>query len=94
ENLHDKKEDVLKNAEGATWQRNHWPLKANGELVSALDGDWSVLEKHVGDKLKEKAATGVTPKGASFSEQDIIQATRDSVQALRMIRAFRTRGHL
>ncbi|WP_273719682.1 MULTISPECIES: 2-oxoglutarate dehydrogenase E1 component [unclassified Bartonella] len=94
ENLHDKKEDVLKNAEGATWQRDHWPLKANGELVSALDGDWSVLEKHVGNKLKEKAATGATPKGTSFSEQDIIQATRDSVQALRMIRAFRTRGHL
>lgn len=94
ENLHDNKEDVLKNAEGATWQRDHWPLKANGELVSALDGDWSVLEKHVGDKLKKKAATGVTPKGASSSEQDIIQATRDSVQALRMIRAFRTRGHL
>lgn len=94
ENLHDNKEDVLKNAEGATWQRDHWPLKANGELVSALDGDWSVLEKHVGDKLKEKAATGATPKGVSSSEQDIIQATRDSVQALRMIRAFRTRGHL
>ncbi|WP_144751793.1 MULTISPECIES: 2-oxoglutarate dehydrogenase E1 component [Bartonella] len=94
ENLHDKKEDVLKNAEGATWQRDHWPLKANSELVSALDGDWSVLEKQVGDKLKEKAATDAARKGIVSSEQDIIQATRDSVYALRMIRAFRTRGHL
>ncbi|GAA4658140.1 2-oxoglutarate dehydrogenase E1 component [Bartonella pachyuromydis] len=95
ENLHDKKEDVLKNAEGATWQRDHWPLKANSELVSALDGDWSVLEKHVGDKLKEKAATtGTAQKGIAFSEQDIVRATRDSIHAFIMIRAFRTRGHL
>ncbi|GAA5096398.1 2-oxoglutarate dehydrogenase E1 component [Bartonella acomydis] len=94
ENLHDKKEDVLRNAEGATWQRDHWPLKANGELVSALDGDWSALEKQVGDKLKKKAATDVAQKEAISSEQDIIRATRDSVHALMMIRAFRARGHL
>ncbi|UTO28384.1 2-oxoglutarate dehydrogenase E1 component [Bartonella harrusi] len=94
ENLHDKKEDVLKNAEGATWQRDYWPLKANGELVSALDGDWSVLEKYVGDKLKEKAAINAAQKGKASSEQDVIRATRDSVHALMMIRAFRARGHL
>ncbi|WP_019220971.1 2-oxoglutarate dehydrogenase E1 component [Bartonella senegalensis] len=94
ENLQDKKEDVLKNAEGATWQRDHWPLKASDELVSALDGDWSVVEKHVGDKLKEKAATAAVQKGKTSSEQDIIRATRDSVHALMMIRAFRARGHL
>ncbi|MET3589079.1 2-oxoglutarate dehydrogenase E1 component [Bartonella silvatica] len=90
ENLHDKKEDVLRNAEGATWQRDHWPLKANGELVSALDSDWSGLEKRVSDKLKEKAAQ----KGITSNEQDIIRATRDSVHALMMIHAFRARGHL
>lgn len=94
ETFQDNKEDVLKNANGATWQRDHWPLKANGELVSALDGDWSALEKHLGDKLKEKAATGTAQKGAASSQQDIIQATRDSVNAFMMIRAFRTRGHL
>ncbi|EJF76482.1 2-oxoglutarate dehydrogenase E1 component [Bartonella birtlesii] len=94
ENLHDKKEDVLRNAEGATWQRDHWPLKENSELVSALDGDWSVLEKHVGDRLKEKAVKDAAQKGTICSEQDIIRATRDSVHALMMIRAFRARGHL
>ncbi|WP_144752259.1 2-oxoglutarate dehydrogenase E1 component [Bartonella saheliensis] len=94
EGLHDNKEDVLKNAEGATWQRDHWPLKPDGELVSALDGDWSSLEKYLGDKLKEKAATGGAQKGKTSSEQDIIRATRDSVHAIMMIRAFRARGHL
>ncbi|WP_455476112.1 2-oxoglutarate dehydrogenase E1 component [Bartonella sp. B17] len=94
ETLQDDKEDVLKNAGGATWQRDHWPLKANGELVSALDGDWSALEKHVYNKLKEKAATSAAKKERVSSQQDIIQATRDSVHAFMMIRAFRTRGHL
>ncbi|WP_019223035.1 2-oxoglutarate dehydrogenase E1 component [Bartonella rattaustraliani] len=94
ENLHDKKEDVLKNAKGATWQCDHWPLKANGELVSALDGDWSGLEKHIGDKLKEKSVAEFAQKGTTSSEQDIIRATRDSIHALMMIRAFRVRGHL
>ncbi|EJF74613.1 2-oxoglutarate dehydrogenase E1 component [Bartonella alsatica] len=94
ENLDDKKEDVLKNAEGATWKHEHWPLKANGELVSALDGDWSVLEKNLADKIKEKVVTNATKEGKISSEQDIIQATRDSIRALMMIRAFRARGHL
>ncbi|MCZ2203532.1 2-oxoglutarate dehydrogenase E1 component [Bartonella sp. A05] len=94
ETFQDNKEDVFKNAEGATWQCKHWPLKANGELVSALDGDWSALEKHLGDKLKEKAAMSAAQKGTASSQRDIIQATRDSVHAFMMIRAFRTRGHL
>ncbi|ABM44563.1 2-oxoglutarate dehydrogenase E1 component [Bartonella bacilliformis] len=94
ENLQDNKEDVLKNAEGASWQRNHWPLKESGELVSALDGDWSALEKHLGDKLKEKAATGAAQKGETPNQQDMARAIRDSFNALMMIRAFRTRGHL
>ncbi|WP_260480045.1 2-oxoglutarate dehydrogenase E1 component [Bartonella quintana] len=94
ETLQDNKKDVLKNAQGATWRREHWPLKENGELVSALDGDWFALEKHLGGKLKEKIATGVTQKGKTSSKQDIIQATRDSVHALMMIHAFRARGHL
>ncbi|WP_455477834.1 2-oxoglutarate dehydrogenase E1 component [Bartonella sp. B10] len=94
ETLQDNKEDVLKNAKGATWQHDHWPLKANGELVSAIDSNWSVLEKHIGDKLKEKTVVDATQKGKIAGAQDVIQATRDSVHALMMIRAFRARGHL
>ncbi|AGF75142.1 alpha-ketoglutarate dehydrogenase [Bartonella australis AUST/NH1] len=94
ETFKDDKEDVLKNAEGATWKRAHWPLKANGELVSALDGNWSVFEKNIEDKLKEKAAVSAAQKGNIPSQDDIIQATRDSINALMMIRAFRERGHL
>jgi len=88
--LRDDAADVVKNAEGASWRTRGWPLAANGELVSALDGDWSQVEKHIDTRLKAKAATG----GASVSDAEIMRATQDSVHAIMMIRAYRMRGHL
>ncbi len=73
-----------------SWQRKNWPIPANGELVSALDGNWGAVEKIVTDKLAKKS----TEKGATAAAADIQQATRDSVRALMMIRAYRMRGHL
>ncbi|MBL8589585.1 MAG: 2-oxoglutarate dehydrogenase E1 component [Methylobacteriaceae bacterium] len=77
-------------AQGASWKRPNWPLPANGELVSALDGDWPVAEKAVGEKIKAKAAQ----KGEELSPEMLQRAARDSVHALMMIRAYRMRGHL
>lgn len=94
EGLQDEKSDVFKNAEGASWEKKNWPEKPSGELVFALDGDWPVVEQHMSDKLKAKAA-GSRAKGApAADETDILQATRDSVRAIMMIRAYRMRGHL
>ena len=92
--LNDDKQAVKKSAEGASWQRKNWPIAANGELISALDGNWGAVEKLVGDKLKGKADAKGAAKGATVSDADIQQATRDSVRALMMIRAYRMRGHL
>jgi 2-oxoglutarate dehydrogenase E1 component len=88
--LKDDGGDIRKNAEGASWARPGWPLVANGELVSALDGNWGLVEKHIERKVKDKAAAAGTP----VSPADVLQATRDSVRAIMMIRAFRMRGHL
>jgi 2-oxoglutarate dehydrogenase E1 component len=88
--LQDDAGDVKKNAEGASWKRTNWPLAANGELVSALDGDWGTVEKHIEKKVKEKAGAA----GAGLSDADVLRATRDSVRAIMMIRAYRMRGHL
>ncbi|WP_102959300.1 2-oxoglutarate dehydrogenase E1 component [Mangrovicella endophytica] len=88
--LKDERDAVLKNAEGPSWRQPGWPLVANGELVSALDGDWGLVEAKVGSKVKEKAAAG----GVALSQDAVNQATRDSVRALMLIRAFRVRGHL
>ncbi len=90
EELKDRKEDVEKSARGASWQRKGWPVSANGELVSALDGDWGTVEKHVSGKLQEKAVKA----GSPLTAEAIHQAARDSVRAIMMIRAYRMRGHL
>lgn len=87
--LKDTPDDVRKNAEGASWGRNNWPLSPRDDLTSALDGNWVQVEKAVGAKLAAKAQA----KGAELSDAEVHQATRDSVRALMLIRAYRMRGH-
>ncbi|MFB2551258.1 2-oxoglutarate dehydrogenase E1 component [Ensifer soli] len=91
--LQDVPADVVKAAEGASWKRANWPIAANGELVSALDGNWpAAVEKAVAKKIEAKAAAG--PVAAAASPEEIQRAARDSVRAIMMIRAYRMRGHL
>jgi 2-oxoglutarate dehydrogenase E1 component len=88
--LKDPAADVAKSARGASWRKSNWPQPARDELVSALDGQWAEVEKGLSDKIKAKAQKG----GVELSAADVQQATRDSVRALMLIRAFRARGHL
>src|SRR5690349_5128722 len=90
EALKDDPASVEKSARGASWKKPNWPEHANGELVSALDGNWVQVQKAVGQKIEAKAQKD----GGGLSQADIHQATRDSVRALMMIRAYRMRGHL
>src|SRR5437588_2353516 len=87
--LKDQPADVRKNAEGPSWGRDNWPLTPRDELTSALDGNWAQVEKAVGAKIAAKAVA----KGADITAADVHQATRDSVRALVLIRAYRRRGH-
>jgi 2-oxoglutarate dehydrogenase E1 component len=88
--LKDDAGDVRKNAKGASWSRPNWPIAANGELVSALDGNWGLIEKVIEKKVKDKAVAN----GHMMTDDEVHQATRDSVRAIMMIRAYRMRGHL
>ncbi len=88
--LKDDKQAVEKLASGPSWEKPNWPIHANGDLISALDGNWAQVEKAVGDKIKAKADA----KGAQISQAEVLQATRDSVRAIMLIRAYRVRGHL
>jgi 2-oxoglutarate dehydrogenase E1 component len=91
--LKDSPADVQKNAEGPSWGRDNWPLTPRDELTSALDGNWAEVEKAVGTKLAAKAQVLAQAKGAEVTAADVHQATRDSVRALMLIRAYRMRGH-
>ncbi|MGB3487375.1 MAG: 2-oxoglutarate dehydrogenase E1 component [Xanthobacteraceae bacterium] len=88
--LKDKPADVQKNAEGPSWARANWPLTPKDDLTSALDGNWAQVEKVVGSKLQAKAVAAAAP---GVTPADVNQATRDSVRALMLIRAYRMRGH-
>jgi 2-oxoglutarate dehydrogenase E1 component len=87
--LKDGRTEASKAASGPSWQRPNWPLRANGELVAALTGDWEAVETRIGDKVKAKAQA----RGVELSSADVQQATRDSIHALMLIRAYRARGH-
>ncbi|MEL7228400.1 MAG: 2-oxoglutarate dehydrogenase E1 component, partial [Pseudomonadota bacterium] len=90
DDLGDQADDIIKNAEGASWKKSNWPIPANGELTSALDGHWAeddiVSEAKVSARIAQKT-------GASDPEA-VQQATRDSIRAIMMVRAYRYRGHL
>ena len=77
-----------KSTDGPSWKRANWPIPVHGELTSALDGNWAPNAKLSADKVVP------LPPARPVSNLDIQQATRDSVRALMMIRAYRMRGHL
>jgi 2-oxoglutarate dehydrogenase E1 component len=85
--LKDSSADVTKSAQGASWKKP--PLLARDETLSALDGNWAETEKKLGDKVRAKAQGA----GVELSATDVQQATRDSIHALMLIRAYRIRGH-
>jgi 2-oxoglutarate dehydrogenase E1 component len=72
---------------GASWARRDWPPVRDGEWVNALDGDWP-------KPAPSRAALGEAPPIAAPRSEELLRATRDSVRALMMIRAYRARGHL
>jgi len=88
--LGDDPGSVAKIASGPSWERPNWPQAPKGDLISALDGDWPATEKAIADKLR--AMPGADRRSAT--DADLQRATRDSVRALMMIRAYRMRGHL
>lgn len=91
--LNDQPADISKNAEGPSWERANWPLTPQDDLTSALDGNWAEVEKALGSKIAAKAQAKAGDRAGALSSADVLQATRDSVRALMLIRAYRMRGH-
>ena len=74
------------NAAGPSWKRKDWPQEPNGELTSALTSDWGPDDGALTDKISERRP--------SAKPEDIQRATKDSLRALMLIRAYRIRGHI
>jgi 2-oxoglutarate dehydrogenase E1 component len=72
---------------GPSWARGGWPLvggEAEDDLTQALDPT----------TLRVQIAAAVAKPGAPVDETRIEEAAADSIQAMMMIRTFRSRGHL
>jgi 2-oxoglutarate dehydrogenase E1 component len=80
---------VREEVAGAPWARADWPPAANGELISALDGQWPDVQRVAG-KVRDRAAEG----GVAITEAQVRGAVLDSIRAIMFIRSFRSRGHL
>jgi 2-oxoglutarate dehydrogenase E1 component len=87
--LKDDPANVARSARGAPWKQPGWPPVGDGELIAALDGNWAAVERALADKIRGKAQV----RGVELSAADVQQATRDSIHALMLIRAYRARGH-
>ncbi|WP_088348561.1 MULTISPECIES: 2-oxoglutarate dehydrogenase E1 component [Rhodomicrobium] len=89
--LKERKETVIADAQGPSWKRPDWPPAANGELVTALAGDWAdAAERRIEQKIAEQAQV----KGVELTPAETMKAVRDSIRALMLIRSYRVRGHL
>ncbi|MEZ5890677.1 MAG: 2-oxoglutarate dehydrogenase E1 component [Xanthobacteraceae bacterium] len=87
--LKDDASDVLRSASGPSWQEPHWPVVSEGP-IPIFEGEWEETEKRVTTRVMERAHKA----GVEISWSDVQQATRDSIRALMLIRAYRIRGHL
>src|SRR5271168_5013706 len=74
--------DGEKNARGPSWGRPDW-------LNITADGEWAEAGKALGTKVKAQAQS----RGVDITSAEVERATRDSIRALMLIRAYRARGH-
>ena len=86
DDLRDSPDLVMAKVEGPSWYRPDVALPRATEATALLDGNWAALTDTFERKLQARL-----PRA---SVQDVQAAARDSVRALMMIRAYRTRGHL
>ncbi len=77
-----------------SWARADWPPRANGEATAAFDGNWGETGPEAFGRTAEKLAASISALEPCLPEEAVHQATRDSLRALMLIRAYRTRGHL
>lgn len=87
--LRDDPGSAQREAQGASWKRPDWPVEVNGEIIAALDAGVEPTEQVFEHKIKARAQSN----GIDLSETVVQLATRDSVRAIMMIRAYRMRGH-
>ena len=83
-------------ASRASWARDDWPPAPKNDWISALDGDWGAPRGAAQAPMAPPKPNDAAPAVGARPPlgEELQRATRDSVRALMMIRAYRMRGHL
>jgi 2-oxoglutarate dehydrogenase E1 component len=88
--LKERKDRVLAETGGPSWKPKSGELSEDGDLLNAFAADWGREEQEIVRKISVKAQE----KGVEISRDEAFRATRESVRALMLIRAYRVNGHL
>ncbi len=88
--LKERKDRVLAETGGPSWKPKNGGAYENGDLLNAFAADWGQEETEIARKISVKAQE----KGVEISREEAFRATRESVRALMLIRAYRVNGHL
>jgi len=88
--LKERKDHVLAETSGPSWKPKNGGAYENSDLLNAFAADWGHEEKEIVRKISVKAQE----QGVEISREEAFRATRESVRALMLIRAYRVNGHL
>ncbi len=88
--LKERKDRALAETGGPSWKPKNGGLFEDSDLLNAFAADWGREEKEIVRKISVKAQE----KGVEISRDEAFRATRESVRALMLIRAYRVNGHL
>ena len=84
--------DVSKDAKGASWAEADWPHA--GQWRTGLGAGRRLGHRSRRHRQEGQGQGAAQRRARSLPTPTFIQATRDSVRAIMMIRAYRMRGHL
>jgi 2-oxoglutarate dehydrogenase E1 component len=88
--LKERKDRALAETGGPSWKPKNGGVFEDNDLLNAFAADWGREEKEIVRKISVKAQE----EGVEISRDEAFRATRESVRALMLIRAYRVNGHL
>ncbi|MFT6084234.1 MAG: 2-oxoglutarate dehydrogenase E1 component [Alphaproteobacteria bacterium] len=86
--LGDPANDVKQNAQGASWEEQHWPLPNNDAQLSLLDYG------HIAQTVQKATDKAKTQAKGTITQEDMRKIALGSIRAIMLVRAYRVRGHL
>jgi len=89
--LRERRDTVVAESHGPSWKPKNGHTEEDGDMLNALAADWGPGEAH---PIVRKITAKAQEKGVEITREEAFRATRESVRAIMLIRAFRVNGHL